>query len=386
MVEALADKRQTDHFGKGEFLTYCAARHHLTLEGREVGQHDHMQALQLADWHQPAQLRDVAAPEPGPGQVVIRIGGAGACHSDLHLMDEFQPGQVPWQPPFTLGHENAGWVESLGAGVTGIEIGQPVAVYGAWGCGHCHRCVQGIENYCDNARTIASSGGGLGSDGGMARYMLVPSPRFLVPLDGLHPVDAAPLTDAALTPYHAIKRSLRLLVPGSTAVVIGAGGLGHMAIQILGALTPAQVIAVDRSADALGLAHDLGAHTVQAGAEASRAIRELTKGRGVDVIIDLVGATETLALAQRVARSMSHLTLVGIAGGTVPFGFATQAYEVSMINTYWGTIPELMEVIALAEAGRIRAHVEKFTLANANEAYDRMRRGELRGRAVIVPD
>ncbi|MGE0878171.1 MAG: NAD(P)-dependent alcohol dehydrogenase [Acidimicrobiia bacterium] len=345
-----------------------------------------MQALQLADWHQPAQLRDVAAPEPGPGQVVIRIGGAGACHSDLHLMDEFQPGQVPWQPPFTLGHENAGWVESLGAGVTGIEIGQPVAVYGAWGCGHCHRCVQGIENYCDNARTIASSGGGLGSDGGMARYMLVPSPRFLVPLDGLHPVDAAPLTDAALTPYHAIKRSLRLLVPGSTAVVIGAGGLGHMAIQILGALTPAQVIAVDRSADALGLAHDLGAHTVQAGAEASRAIRELTKGRGVDVIIDLVGATETLALAQRVARSMSHLTLVGIAGGTVPFGFATQAYEVSMINTYWGTIPELMEVIALAEAGRIRAHVEKFTLANANEAYDRMRRGELRGRAVIVPD
>ncbi|MCC6987826.1 MAG: NAD(P)-dependent alcohol dehydrogenase [Acidobacteria bacterium] len=345
-----------------------------------------MQALQLQGWQQPPALRDLAVPEPGPGQVVIRIGGAGACHSDLHMMDDFQAGQVAWQPPFTLGHENAGWVESLGAGVTGFEIGQPVAVYGAWGCGHCSRCRQGIENYCDNARFIASSGGGLGSDGGMAPYMLVPSARFLVPLNDLHPVDAAPLTDAGLTPYHAIKRSLSLLTPGSTAVVIGAGGLGHMAIQILGTLTSARVIAVDRSTDALGLAHDLGAHTVPADADAPRAIRELTKGKGADVVIDLVGATDTLALGQRVARSMGHLTLVGIAGGSVPFSFFSQSYEVAMANTYWGSITELMEVLALAEAGRIRAHVEKFTLANATDAYDKMRRGELRGRAVIVPE
>src|SRR5690606_32232660 len=163
-----------------------------------------------------------------PGEVLIKVGGAGACHSDVHLMDEFDAGVVPWNPPFTLGHENAGWVETLGAGVTGLEVGQPVAVYGPWGCGTCSRCLLGVETYCENvmAAPVPGGGGGLGLDGGMAEYMLVKSSRFLVPLpDGLDPVHAAPLTDAGLTPYHAIKRSLPLLTPDSTAVVIGVGGL-----------------------------------------------------------------------------------------------------------------------------------------------------------------
>ena len=139
-----------------------------------------MHALQLTAWKHEPELRDVADPEPGPGEVVVRIGGAGACHSDLHLMHDFEGGILPWGPPFTLGHENAGWIETLGAGVRGLEVGMPVAVYGPWGCGHCSRCRLGMENYCENAAAIGAAGGGLGLDGGMAARMLVPNARHLV--------------------------------------------------------------------------------------------------------------------------------------------------------------------------------------------------------------
>jgi propanol-preferring alcohol dehydrogenase len=346
-----------------------------------------MKALRLTAWNQDAELADVPEPEPGPGEVVVRIGGAGACHSDLHLMHDFQPGLLPWGPPFTLGHENAGWVDALGAGVTGLEVGEPVAVYGPWGCGRCRRCRMGMENYCERQAEIGAMGGGLGLDGGMAGRMLVPSARLLVPLGDLDPVDAAPLTDAGLTPYHAVKRSLPALVPGSTAVVIGAGGLGHMAVQILRETCAATVIAVDQRKDALALATDIGAHHgVLAGDGAAEEIRDLTKGIGADVVLDIVGADATLALAAAVTRPLGHLTIVGIAGGTLPVSFFGIAYEVSVATTYWGTMPELVEVIALANAGRIHAQVKRFTLDDATDAYRAMREGTLEGRAVIVPD
>jgi propanol-preferring alcohol dehydrogenase len=345
-----------------------------------------MKALQLTAWKHDPELRDVPDPEPGPGQVVVRIGGAGACHSDLHLMHDFTEGAVPWNPPFTLGHENAGWVDAVGAGVTGLEIGQPVAVYGPWGCGLCHRCRQGMENYCERQGDIGTAGGGLGLDGGMAARMIVPSARLLVPLGDLDPAEAAPLTDAGLTPYHAIKRSLHLLIPGSTAVAIGAGGLGHMAVQLLKALSPATVIAVDQRKEAVRLAADVGAdHGVLAGEDAAAEIRELTGGKGADVVVDLVGADATLALAAAVARPLGHISLVGIAGGSLPVSFFSPANEVSVASTYWGSLPELMEVISLASTGRIRAHVQRFSLEDAVLAYETLHKGGLEGRAVIVP-
>ncbi len=343
-----------------------------------------MRALRLTAWKHEPELVEVPDPTPGPGQVLVRVGGAGACHSDLHLMHDFEGGALPWGPPFTLGHENAGWVEALGAGVTGLEPGQPVVVYGPWGCGRCRTCRTGMENYCE--QPPGPAGGGLGLDGGMAPLLLVPSARHLVPLTTLDPVAAAPLTDAGLTPYHAIKRSLPLLVPGSTAVVIGAGGLGHMAVQILTALSPATVIAVDQRPTALHLAARVGAtHGVLAGPDAAAEIRELTRGAGAEVVIDLVGVDATLALAAAVVRPTGHLTLVGIGQGSYPFSFFTVPYEVSLATTYWGSIPELMEVVALAEAGRISAHVERFSLEDAPRAYQAMRDGTLHGRAVIVP-
>lgn len=345
-----------------------------------------MRALQLVGWKQPPEMRDVPDPEPGPGAVVIRVAGAGACHSDLHLMHDFEAGMLPWGPPFTLGHENAGWVDALGAGVTGFEVGQPVLVHGPWGCGHCHRCRQGMENYCENQSVIGAAGGGLGLDGGMAAEMLVPHARHLVPLGELDPVEAAPLTDAGLTPYHAVKRSLPLLVPGSVAVVIGVGGLGHMAVQVLDALSPAVIVAVDSRVRALATARDVGAsHAVAPDDDAVSQIRDITKGRGADVVLDFVGVDATLALGAQVVRQLGHLTIVGIGGGTLPMSFFGLPYEASVATTYWGSVTELMEVVALAEAGRIRARVSRFSLDDAIKAYEAMQHGELDGRAVVVP-
>jgi len=325
-------------------------------------------------------------PDPGPGEVLVRIGGAGACHSDVHLMDDFEPGALPWDVPFTLGHENAGWVEGLGPGVTGLEIGQPVAMYFAWGCGSCQHCRIGMENYCDNQNAIGAFGGGLGIDGGFAPLMLVPNARHLVPLGDLDPVEAAPLTDAGLTSYHAVKRSLHLLPPGSTVVVIGAGGVGHMAIQMLAALTPATIVAAARRPEALAFATSLGAsHGVTLGPEAADEIRDISKGRGADLVLDLVGVDSTLELAAAVVRMMGQVTLVGLGGGNHPLGFFSQPFGTLFGASYAGSLPELVEVLALAERGRVRAHVQRFTLEDAPRAYEAMVAGDLQGRAVIVP-
>jgi alcohol dehydrogenase, propanol-preferring len=345
-----------------------------------------MQALQLTEWQHEPELREVDPPEPGPGEVLVRVVAAGACHSDLHLMHDFPAGLLPYDLPFTLGHENAGVVEAMGAGVTGLDVGQPVAVYGPWGCGRCLACVQGAENYCERQAEIGASGGGLGRDGGMAPLMVVPAGRYLVPLGDLDPVEAAPLTDAGLTPYHAIRRALPVLPAGSSAVVIGAGGgLGHLAVQILRAVSSAQVIAVDGRPAGLELADRLGAHaTVAAGDDAADRIRELTGGRNADAVFDFVGVDATMALGASVVRPRGHLTIVGIGGGSLSVGFFTIPYEVTLSTTYWGTIPELHELIALAARGDISPVVQRYGLADATDAYQAMRDGTLEGRAVVV--
>ncbi|MHB1584424.1 MAG: NAD(P)-dependent alcohol dehydrogenase [Acidimicrobiales bacterium] len=348
-----------------------------------------MRALRLLEWKSDPVLVEVDDPAPGPGQVVVRIGGAGACHSDLHLMREFEAGLLPWGPPFTLGHENAGWVHATGDGVRGLEVGQPVAVHGPWGCGTCPRCRVGMENYCDDPASAPApmGGGGLGLDGGMAELLLVPDARHLVPLpDGLDPVRAAPLTDAGLTPYHAVRRSWPKLTPGTTAVVIGAGGLGHLAVQILKATTASRLVAVDARPAALELATACGADvTVAAGPGAASAIRAATEGRGADVVLDFVGSEPTLALGASVTRMLGDLTIVGIAGGTLPVSFFGVPYELSVQTTYWGSRPELVEVLDLCARRLVAPRITTFPLDQAVDAYKLMEAGGLEGRAVIVP-
>ena len=343
-----------------------------------------MKAYRMTQWQAAPELCDIDLCEPGPGEVLVKIGGAGVCHSDLHVM-EYPAGALPYALPFTLGHENAGWVERVGAGVNGVHLGEPVIVYSVWGCGRCAACRLGAENYCEQAPLF--SGCGLGRDGGMASYMLVPAARFLCPLGGLDPRQAAPLTDAGLSTYHAVKRSLSLLRPGSTAVVIGAGGLGQMAIQIIQALSPARVVAVDLLADKRAAAQALGAEIVDAADDrAAERIRDLTLGIGAELVLDIVGSDATLQLAVSVARRLGHLTVVGIAGGSLPFSYLGVPTELSVASTFYGSIPELTEVVTLAQAGKIRPQVELFPLDQVAEVYQRLREGKIHGRAVVTPN
>jgi alcohol dehydrogenase, propanol-preferring len=344
-----------------------------------------MRALQMVKWKSDPELADVADPEPGPGQVVVKVGGAGACHSDIHILYELPgEGPRPWPLPFTLGHETAGWIHAVGAGVTGLEIGQAVAVHGAWGCGACARCRAGIENYCENPVPQ----GGLGIDGGMAEFLLVPDARHLVPLpDGLDPVTAAPLTDAGLTPYHAIRRSWGKLTPTATAVVVGVGGLGHMAVQILKATTAARVVAVDSKPGALELARSFGAdHVVSPGEGAAGEIRSSTGGVGADVVLDFVGSDDTLRMGIAAARPLGDLTVVGIAGGSYPLGFFSLPYELSVQTVYWGSRSELAELLELAARRLVRPEMTTFSLEQAPDAYRALHEGTLAGRAVVVPN
>jgi propanol-preferring alcohol dehydrogenase len=342
-----------------------------------------MRAIRLTAWAQPAQLVELAAPEPGPGEVLVRVAAAGLCHSDLHLM-RWRAGSLPYELPFTLGHEVAGTVAALGPGADGLEVGEAVLVYGPWGCGRCRACSVGAEHLCDDGRT--ARGAGLGRDGGLAEYMVVPSPRLTVPLDGLDPVAAAPLADAGLTPYHAIRRALHVLRPGASAIVIGVGGLGHVAVQLLAALSPARVVAVDRREEALEVAARSGADVVlPAPGLVPRQLRGAAGGRGAALVMDCVGSDETLALAAGAVAPGGHVAVLGLAGGTFPMRFGAVPLETPVIFSNWGTREELAEVVELACAGVIALETERVPLAAVPAAYERLAAGGCRGRLVAVP-
>jgi propanol-preferring alcohol dehydrogenase len=222
----------------------------------------------------------------------------------------------------------------------------------------------------------------------MAEYVVVPSPRFVVPLpDGLSPEAAAPLTDAGLTPYHAVRRADRVLTPGRIAVVIGVGGLGHLAVQILKATTAATVVAIDPRPLSLELAKSCGADvTMESEADPVAQVRQLTAGRGAAAVFDMVGADGTLALAAAMVASNGHIGIVGAAGGTMPVSMSTVPFGVTVAPTYWGTRPELIDVLQLAAGGRLTTRTEQFPLSRATDAYAAVRAGKVAGRAVVIPD
>jgi propanol-preferring alcohol dehydrogenase len=350
-----------------------------------------MPAVRLLRWRSEPELVAVQVPEPGPGEVLLKVEAAGLCHSDLHLMD-WPAGTLPYTLPFTLGHETAGTVAALGPGAApgpgtkGVREGDRVLVYARWGCGVCWPCLQGMENLCETpAGNLGGHGGGVGRDGGLAEYMVVPSARYLVPIEDLDPAAAAPLTDAALTSYHAIKRWLPVLRPGATAVVIGIGGLGHMAVQLLRAVSNVRVVAVDIRESARRLALQAGAHATVSGVAGPDQLREEAGGRGAALVLDCVATDDTLALAAGVIAPGGAISYVGRGGGSLPVSPASLPFGCSVHIPTWGTLPELAEVVALARTGAVRAQVECFTLGQAADAYRRLRRGEIRGRAVVTP-
>ncbi len=344
-----------------------------------------MKALQYVTLGQPPQVVDIAQPTPGPGEVLLKVTAAGACHSDEFIMG-LPKDKYVYGLPLTLGHEGAGVIADLGEGVKNLTIGDSFAVYGPWGCGHCHNCSQGKENYCVNAATLGIMPPGLGAPGAMAEYMLVRSPRHLVPLLKLDPIRNVSLTDAGLTPYHAIKSALGVLGAGTTAVVIGTGGLGHVGIQILRALTSATVIALDINEDKLALARKVGAHhALLSDPNAAQAIREITRGVGANAVFDFVGSQPSVEIAGAVAATEAEIRIVGIGGGALRVGIQTTAWDVGVRAPYWGSRSELIEVLELARSGAIGVEIETFTLDDAPRAYELLRTGKITGRAVIVP-
>ncbi len=344
-----------------------------------------MKALQYVEIGRPPRVMEVDKPTPGPGQVLLRVTAAGACHSDAFVMGLPEDAYV-YGLPLTLGHEGAGVVEQVGAGVSAVAVGDPVVVYGPWGCGVCPACARGEENYCHVAGERGIVPPGLGAPGAMAEFMLVDDERHLVPLGELDPIGTVSLTDAGLTPYHAIKPSLPALVPGSIAVVIGAGGLGHIGIQILRAMSPAVVVALDVSDDKLQLATEVGAHHAFPSDESAvEKVRALNGGRGATVVLDFVGSESTTAIAAQLTHPDSEIVVVGVGPGAVPVGIFTLPWETRVRAPYWGSRSELFEVLDLARSGHIHVETETFTLDDAPKAYERMEAGTLRGRAVIVP-
>lgn len=343
-----------------------------------------MLAVRMTAWGEQPELCVVPVPGVGPGELLLRVDAAGICHSDLHVMDA-APGTLPYELPFTLGHEVAGTVVKIGDGVETRWLGRPVAVHGVWFCGECRNCQRGRENYC--LQLTGPIGGGLGRDGGLAEYMLVPSERYLVPAEGVAAHELAPLTDAGLTAFHAIRPHLPLLQHDGRCVVIGVGGLGHLAIQILVASTDAHIIAVDTCAESRELATRLGACAVSPDlAGAVQSLAQLPGTDGVDLVLDFVGAQSTLDAATGLLDSGGALVIVGSGGGRLtaaknvglPFGWSVDA-------PFWGPRTDLIEVVDLARSDTVRAETEVFSLDEALQVYDRLRAGLINGRAVLIP-
>ncbi len=344
-----------------------------------------MKAIQYREIGKGPELVEIPTPEPGPGQIRLKVTAAGLCHSDWFVMG-LPAEQYTYPLPLTLGHEGVGIVDKLGDGVEGIELGGSYAIYGPWGCGQCHACAQGKENYCTRAAELGIAPPGLGAPGAMAEYVIVDDARHLTPLGDLDPVKTVSLTDAGLTPYHAIMSSASKLRAGATAVVIGTGGLGHVGIQILRAVSPVTVIALDISEEKLELAREVGAHhALISDASAVEKIRDLTEGKGAEAVFDFTGIQPTLDIARQVVAVDGAIQIVGIGGGLLPTGFFSTPFGASVRAPYWGSRSELIEVLDLARAGEVGVHVEEYTLDTAVEAYTRLHDGQVRGRAVVIP-
>ncbi|GAA1027079.1 NAD(P)-dependent alcohol dehydrogenase [Virgisporangium ochraceum] len=340
-----------------------------------------MKAVRLHGYHQQPVVEEV--PEPtvrGPFDVVVKIGGAGVCRTDLHIIEgQWEAAMAPTLP-YTVGHENAGWVHEVGSAVTNVAVGDTVILHPTPTCGLCHACRAGQDMHCAD-----SSFPGLSHDGGMAEYLLT-SARACVKLDpATRPQDVAALADAGITAYHAVRKALPLLYPGTTAVVIGAGGLGHIGIQCLAALSATRIVVVDRNPDALKLAEQIGAHdTVAADGGHVDAVLELTGG-GADVVFDFVAEQGAEQDGFAMTRRTGSYYVIGYGGTLTVPTLDVIATERNIIGNIVGTYNELAELMALAQSGRVTLHTRTYPLDAAAEAFQDLDAGRVRGRAILVP-
>ena len=342
-----------------------------------------MKAVRLHGYHQQPVIDEVDEPVcKGPFDVVVKIGGAGVCRTDLHIIEGQWDAAMNPTLPYTIGHENAGWVHEVGSAVSNVAVGDTVILHPTPTCGLCRACRAGQDMHCTN-----SSFPGLdGSAGGMAEYLLT-SARACVPLDpSTRPQDVAALADAGITAYHAVKKVLPLLYPGTTCVVIGAGGLGHIGIQCLAALSATRIVVVDRNPEALALAKTLGAeHTVESDGTQVQTVADMTDGEGADIVLDFVAEQGAEADGFAMTRPGGSYSVIGYGGELTVPTLDIISTERNIIGNIVGTYNELAELMVLAQTGKVTLHTKTYPLDAAQEALHDLDSGNVRGRAILVP-
>ena len=344
-----------------------------------------MKAARLHEFHQPLVLDDV--PDPvvsAPFDVIVRIGAAGLCRTDLHIWEgQFDTAQKEngLALPYSPGHENAGWVEAVGDAVTNVSVGDKVILHPLITCGLCRACRDGDDVHCE-----LSVFPGLFAPGGFAEYMKSGARSVIRIDDSLEPTDVAPLADAGLTAYHAIKKALPLLYPGTTCAVIGAGGLGHIGIQCLRAMTAARIIVLDANPAALALAKEWGAdETVLVDGNQVAVVQELTKGRGAEVVLDFVGEGGAEKWGVDLLKRKGYFFVIGYGGTLDVDTMRIILSEYNFIGNLVGSFNDLVELMDLAAQGKVKLHTATYPLADLNTAVDDLNSGRLRGRGILVP-
>ena len=344
-----------------------------------------MKAARLHDFDKDLVIDDVDEPTiTGPHDVIVKMGAAGLCRTDIHIRDgdwkAVQDG-AGLKLPYILGHENAGWVHEIGSAVSNVKVGDTVILHPLITCGLCRACRAGDDMHCDN-------GGfpGLVMDGGFADFLKT-SARACIKLEpGLEPKDVAAHADAGLTAYHAVKKAAKILYPGTNAVVIGAGGLGHIAVQCLKALTPAQIIVVDKSEPALKLAEQIGAdQTVVADGTHIGKVKEMTDGKGAEAVIDFVGERGVEKEAPQMLRRAGTYYVIGYGGALDVLTHTMISTEINIVGNLVGTYNDLAELMTLAAQGKVTLHTATYPLEAVNEAMADLDGGRLQGRGILIP-
>ncbi|MGH3759491.1 NAD(P)-dependent alcohol dehydrogenase [Actinophytocola sp.] len=342
-----------------------------------------MKAVRLHEYDKRPVVEEVPEPElAGPFDVLVEVGGAGLCRTDLHIVEGQWAEKSGVALPYTIGHENAGWVRAVGSAVSHIAPGDTVILHPLATCGLCRACRAGDDVHCSD-----SAFPGIDSDGGMAE-LLRTSARSVIKLDpSLRPADVAALADAGLTAYHAVRKAVPLLYPGTYAVVIGSGGLGHIGVQCLAAMTPAEVIVVDRSPAALELARGYGAaHTVVADGRHVDAVADLTGGEGAHVVLDFVGEKGTEAEGVSMLRRAGSYFVIGYGGHVDIPTIDIISTEINVIGNLVGSYNDLAELMTLAAQGKVSLHTRTYPLEAAGDAMDDLDHGRLQGRGILVPE
>jgi NAD+-dependent secondary alcohol dehydrogenase Adh1 len=341
-----------------------------------------MKAARLHAYRERLKLDELDEPKAdGPLDVVVRIGAAGLCRTDLHIQEGQWAEKSGVKLPYTPGHENAGWVHETGAAVTNVEVGDTVIVHPFITCGLCRPCRAGDDMHCING-----SFPGIDRDGGFADFLLT-SARSVIKLDpSLDPKDIAALADAGLTAIHAVKKAIPLLGPGTRAVVIGAGGLGHIGIQCLKAMTPTEIIVVDPSEPALELARELGAdHTITVDGTHVDSVKELTDGMGAEAIIDFVGENGAVEDGVAMIQDGGFYYVIGYGQNIDIPTIDVISREISFIGNLVGTYTDLEDLMILTAQGQVTLHTSTYPLDAINDAMDDLDHGRLQGRGILVP-